>query len=306
MISALVLSAAVFVVDGQVNVKGLTQQKIVKKALRQLLKEGPPQLQPFLQEIGFNPLRDLDRVTVRMTQSVDKNEPGDPLFVLDGRFAPKRIHSSWAKNKNNTRIQAKKIAGKTSYEGRPNAPMFAIDSKKRVYVGHKSMVTKAIKGQLPQLRRVPPFLRDAKVWFRFRTTAEARRQVRKNQQVLAEIHEIQARAGLVGSDVKANIRLRTRNADSASGMKMMISLGLMNSNHPSSMRLGRALSYRIQGSTLMIDFSMPLRQLMALRPPPPPPPGRGGPRVIKVKPKAGAGQPPGQGLPGGASPPPQP
>ena len=304
MINALVLSAAVFIIDGEVDVKGLAKAKPAKRALVQFMKEGPPQLEPFLKEIGFNPLRDLDRLSFRMTQPVDKNEPGDPLIVMDGRFHPKRIHSSWAKNKNKTRIVARKIAGKTSYEGRPNSPIFAVDSKNRIVAGHKSMVTKALNGKLEKLRKIPPFLRDAKLWFRFRSTAEARRHILKTQEAspMAEIHEIQARAGLAGDKVKAKFRIRTRSPDAASGIKLMISMGLMNSNHPSSMRLGRALSYRIQGSTLSIDFSMPLQQIMALRAPPPPPPGRGGPKVIKVKPKAGTGAP-GRGMQRGATPP---
>ena len=125
---------------------------------------------------------------------------------------------------------------------------------------------------------------------------------------LAEIHEMQVKGWLEGEVLKLKMRLRTRHPDAANGIKMMVSLGLMNSNHPSSMKLGQALSYRVQGSMLSMDFSMKLRELMALRPPPPPPPGRGGPRVIREQPKddrampgAGSGSmpPPAQGGRGG-------
>ena len=71
---------------------------------------------------------------------------------------------------------------------------------------------------------------------------------------------MQVKGWLEGEVLKLKMRLRTRHPDAANGIKMMVSLGLMNSNHPSSMKLGQALSYRVQGSMLSMDFSMKLRE----------------------------------------------
>jgi len=297
--NSLVLAAAVFIVDGEINIDHFAKTKPVQQALKAYLKDAPKGLKTFLNETGFRPLRDLKQIQLRMKQPINEDQPGEPLVTLKGRFKPSRIHSSWAKNKNTTPIRRTKIAGKVAYVSQSNAPMFAIDSPRVIYAGYQPLVEKALKGQLDPLRKLPPFLRNSKAWFRFRTTSQARKAIMKQNEgsPLAEIHEMQVKGWLEGEVLKLKMRLRTRHPDAATGIKLMVSLGLMNSNHPSSMKLGRALKYRVQGSTLSIDFSMKLRHLMALRPPPPPPPGRGGPTIIKEKPKNGQGQrPPTQGL----------
>lgn len=308
--NSLMLATAVFIVDGEIKADQFRAQRAVKKAVVQFLETAPKELKNFLSETGFRPLKDLDQVRFRMTQPVNLDVPPEPLVTLKGRFKPKRIHSSWAKNKDSTAIKRTKIAGKTAYVGGANSPMFAIESPGVIHAGYRSTVEKALKGQLDPLRKLPPFLRGAKAWLRVRSTSQARRAIMQQKQgsPLAEIHEMQVKGWLEGEVLKLKMRLRTRHPDAANGIKLMVSLGLMNSNHPSSMKLGQALSYRVQGSMLSMDFSMKLRELMALRPPPPPPPGRGGPRVIREQPKddrampgAGSGSmpPPAQGGPGG-------
>ena len=297
--NSLVLAAAVFIIDGDIDFAHFAQAKPVKRAVQAYLKSAPKGLKTFLAETGFRPLRDLKQVQIRMKQPINEDQPGEPLITLKGRFKPQRIHSSWAKNKNTTSIKRVTIAGKAAYVGQTNAPMFAVDSPRLIYAGYQPLVEKALKGQLDPLRKLPPFLRQSKAWLRFRTTSQARKLIMKQNQgsPLAEIHEMQVKGWLEGEVLKLKMRLRTRHPDAANGIKLMVSLGLMNSNHPSSMKLGQALKYRVQGSTLSIDFSMKVRNLMALRPPPPPPPGRGGPTIIKEKPKDGQGQrPPAQGL----------
>jgi len=290
--NSLVLAAAVFIVDGELDVAHFAKSKPVKRAIQSYLKDAPKGLRTFLKETGFRPLRDLTQIQLRMKQPINEDQPGEPLVTLNGRFKPTRIHSSWAKNKKTTSIRRVKIGGKSAYVGQTNAPMFAIDSPRRIYAGYQPLVEKALKGQLEPLRKLPPFLRGSKAWFRFRTTSQARKLIMKQNQgsPLAEVHELQVKGWLEGELLKLKMRLRTRHPDAANGIKMMVNLGLLNSNHPSSMKLGQALKYRVQGSTLSIDFSMKLRNLMALRPPPPPPPGRGGPTIIKEKPKGGQGQ----------------
>ena len=297
--NSLMLAAAVFIIDGDVDFAHFAKAKPVKRAVLAYLNDAPKGLKTFLSETGFRPLRDLNRIQVRMKQPINEDQPGEPLVTLNGRFKPQRIQSSWAKNKKTTSIKRVKLAGKTAYVGQTNAPMFAIDSPRRIYAGYQPLVKKALQGQLDPLRKLPPFLRESKAWFRFRTTSQARKLIMKQNQgsPLAEVHEMQVKGWLEGEVLKLKMRLRTRHPDAANGIKMMVNLGLLNSNHPSSMRLGRALKYRVQGSTLSIDFSMKVSHLMALRPPPPPPPGRGGPTIIKEKPKGGQGQrPPAQGL----------
>ena len=287
IMNSLVLAAAVFIIDGEVNVTDFKKSKSVQRAAAQFLQDAPPQFKSFIEEIGFRPMRDLDHVKFRMTQPINPDKPGEPLVTLKGRFKPKRIHSSWAKNKDKTAIKQIKIAGKTAYAGNPNTPMFAMESARVIQAGYRPMVEQALKGTLPALRALPPFLRDAKAWLRFRSTSQARKLILKQQEAspLAEIHEIQVKGWLKADKLHAKMRIRARSPEAASGIQMMVSLGLLNSNHPSSMKLGRAMKFRVQGSTLSIDFKMKLNELTALRPPPAPAPGRGGPKVITVEPK---------------------
>jgi hypothetical protein len=292
MSSTLIFAAALFIIDGDVDTRFLNKNKAMRAAVAQLLEQSPQQFRLFLEELGFDPVRDLKRVEFRL--SIPAGEPGpkdkDDLFVIvHGNFHPKRIHSSWAKAKKHTPIKQIKLEGKTAYDGGPKQPMFVIESNKKVLFGMKDVLRQALRGELPKMRKVPPFLRQSKAWVRFRSTPEARKKILKEQQAspFAEIHEIQLRAALVGETLEAKMRMRMRSPEAATGMKMMVNLGLMNSNHPSSMKLGRSLSYRIQGNTLMVDFKMKVAELMALQPPPPPAPGRGGLRIIKEPRKSG-------------------
>ena len=285
--NSVMLAAAVFIIDGEIKIADFTKSKSVKNTVTQYLNAAPPQLKAFLQETGFQPMRDLDHISFRMTQPINPDKPGEPLVTLKGRFKPKRIHSSWAKNKDKTAIKQLKIAGKTAYAGNVNTPMFAVESNRVIQAGYRPMVEKALKGTLAPLRALPPFLRDSKAWLRFRSTSQARKLILKQQEAspLAEIHEIQVKGWLKADKLHAKMRLRTRSPEAASGIQMMVSLGLLNSNHPSSMKLGRAMKFRVQGSTLSIDFAMKLNEMAALRPPPAAAPGRGGPRIITVEPK---------------------
>ena len=269
------LSAAAFLVDGEVDLKPFRANPSVTAAVQRLLAEGPPPLRQFLEEIGLDPLRDVDRVKLRLRQPVS-GRVGAPLAVLEGRFHPKRIHSSWAKNKSKTGIKAKKLHGKTSYEGSPGTPMFAVDSARRILVGHKNVVGQAIAGTLPKARKIPPFLRGAPVWMRFSIDETARRELARREpgSPMVEIHEVQLRAKLVGDRVKAKVRVRTDSPDVASGLSLMLSVGLTTQTHPSSIKLGRSMKTRVQGNVLLIDFDMRVNEMMALRPPPMGAPGR--------------------------------
>ena len=98
----LVLAAAVFIIDGDIDVAHFAKAKPVKRAVQAYLKTAPKGLKTFLKETGFRPLRDLNRIQIRMKQPINEDQPGEPLITLKGRFKPQRIHSSWAKNKNTT------------------------------------------------------------------------------------------------------------------------------------------------------------------------------------------------------------
>ena len=100
------------------------------------MADAPAELQKLLKEIGFKPLRDLDRVEISMRQEIE-NPQTAPMFVVHGNFSPTRIHSSWAKAKKekNTPVKATKLHGKTAYEGPEDTPLFVIDSKKKVIIG---------------------------------------------------------------------------------------------------------------------------------------------------------------------------
>ena len=184
MSSALIFAAALFIIDGDVDMRAFNKNKATRAAVAQLLAESPEQFRMFLEELGFDPLRDLKRVEFRL--SVPAGKPGpkdkDDMFVtVHGKFHPKRIHSSWAKAKKHTPIKQIKLEGRTAYEGGAGEPMFVVESAKKVLFGMKPALRQALRGELPKMRKVPPFLRQSKAWLRFRTTPEARKKILKEQ-----------------------------------------------------------------------------------------------------------------------------
>jgi hypothetical protein len=111
IMNSLVLAAAVFIIDGEVNVTDFKKSKSVQRAAAQFLQDAPPQFKGFIEEIGFRPMRDLDHIKFRMTQPINPDKPGEPLVTLKGRFKPKRIHSSWAKKPRQNCDQAAQDCG---------------------------------------------------------------------------------------------------------------------------------------------------------------------------------------------------
>ena len=110
----LLSGALALVVDGSIDVKSFRKNATFRSEARNFMADVPAELQKFLKEIGFKPLRDLDRVEISMRQEIE-NPQTAPMFVVHGNFSPTRIHSSWAKAKKekNTPVKATKLHGKT-------------------------------------------------------------------------------------------------------------------------------------------------------------------------------------------------
>jgi hypothetical protein len=283
----LLAASLALVVDGSFDVRAVAKNPTVQSEVRRLIASGPPQMRTFFSELGFEPLRDLKRVQVLLRESLDQGK-GAPLVVLHGRFSPQRIHSSWAKNKSKTAIRAIQFHGKPAYAGSPYNPMFVVDSKSKIIIGPESDVAAMVQGKTQILKKVPPFLRNAPLWVRATFGAEARKALRRRspQAPQADVEELQLRAQIKGKWVHAKARVRTVTSVAASGLKIMMAMGLANSRQPSLMRLGKALKMRVQGKTLMIDFKMRLDDLMGLRLSP-----QGKPSRRQGKPSRGQGKP---------------
>ena len=156
----------------------ISMRSFREKLNGQACGSGVPQTAPkgpktFLVRNRFSTIRDLNRIQVRMKQPINEDQPGEPLITLNGRFKPQRIQSSWAKTKRQRRSSGPRSPVRQPMLDKPTAPMFAIESPGVIYAGYRSTVEKALKGQLDPLRKLPPFLRESKAWFRVRSTSQA-------------------------------------------------------------------------------------------------------------------------------------
>ena len=80
--NSLALAAAVFIIDGDIDVAHFAKAKPVKRAVQAYLKTAPKGLKTFLAETGFRPLRDLNRIQIRMKQPINEDQPGEPWFCF--------------------------------------------------------------------------------------------------------------------------------------------------------------------------------------------------------------------------------
>lgn len=144
------------------NVKQALGSAVYTKHLQKFAADAmkKKEIQDFLQGTGFDPLKDIERVTVVTAKSCwpapgeyqGKAPEGSPLFVLEGKLTAamlKTLVEKAAKQDPKTKVTEQKVAGTTVWEAKGDGPdtvYFAAADKGVFVIGAgKAAVTEAVE-----------------------------------------------------------------------------------------------------------------------------------------------------------------